>query len=157
MKARLAGMLIVTAVLAGLVVGLGRQASAQGEIPKSQTITIYGEVLISGGADPNGMVITARIDDWESKPVIVGVPVDGVYTVENNYRFIFIDAPVGLVGQEIVFWLEDQVQADEKSRFVFFDQFGNPKLDWPLPQLRQQNLRFPVAPIATATPATVIR
>ena len=147
MKARLAGMLILTAILAGLVAWPGTQASAQGDIPKSQALTLYGEVFISGEADPNGMVITARIgDDWESKPIIVGEP------LEDNYQFIFIDAPVALVGQDIVFWLEDQVQADEKTRFVFFDRFGNAKLDWPLPQLRQHNLRFPFAPIATATP-----
>ena len=155
MRARLAGMLIVTAVLAVLVVGLSNRANAQGQIPKSQTITFYGEIFISGGADPNGMEITARIEDWESKPVIVGKPVDDIYTLRDNYEFIFIDAPVELVGKEIVFWLEGQVRADQTSLFVFFDQFGNVKLDWPLPQLRQHNLRFPFAPVPTPTPTTV--
>ncbi len=170
MKARLAGMLIVTAVLAALIAGFGRQASAQAGLPKSQTITLHGEVIISGGTDPNGMVLVARIDDWESKPVIIGVPLEGVYTVENNYQFIFIDAPVELVGKDIVFWLEDQAQADEKTPFAFLpitiDVFGNEQftylngqlimtLDWGLPQLRRQDLRFPFAPIPTATPTPV--
>ncbi len=155
MKARLAGMLIVTAVLAGLIAGLGERANAQGEIPKIQAITLHGVVTISGGVDPNGMTITARIGEWESKPAVIGVPRDGVFTVENNYQFIFVDAPVELAGQDIVFWLEDQVQADEKTPFAFIDQFGNLKLDWPLPQLRQLDLRFPFAPVPTPTPTEI--
>ena len=163
MKARLAGMFVVTAVLASLFAGLGRPASGQ-EFPPNQTLTFYGEVLISGGTDPDGMVITARIDDWESKPIVVGNPLEG------SYQFIFIDAPLELVGNEIVFWLDDQVQADEKSIFAFLpttkDPAGNDhfiyingqlkmKLDWQLNQQRQLNLRFPSAPIATATPTPV--
>lgn len=148
MKARLAGMLILTAVLASLIAWPTWRVSAQ-DIPVSQTITLHGEVSIAGGADPNGMEVTARIGAWESKPVVIGQP------LEDNYQFIFIDAPVGLVGQEIEFWLEDQVQADQTTLFVFFDRFGNIKLDWPLPQLRVQNLHFPAVPVATATPSPI--
>jgi hypothetical protein len=155
MKARLAGMLIVTALLAGLIAGLGERANAQGEIPKIQAITLHGEVTISGGTDPNGMIVTARIGDWESEPVVVGVPRGGEFTVPNNYQFIFVNAPVEFVGQDVTFWLEDQVQADEKTPFAFIDQFGNEKLDWPLPQIRQLNLRFPFTPIPTPTPTEI--
>ena len=112
MKARLAGMFVVTAVLASLFAGLGRPASGQ-EFPPNQTLTFYGEVLISGGTDPDGMVITARIDDWESKPIVVGNPLEG------SYQFIFIDAPLELLSNEIVFWLDDQVQADERVIEVY--------------------------------------
>jgi hypothetical protein len=148
-------MLIVTAVLAGLIAGLGERANAQGEIPKIQAITLHGEVTISGGVDPNGMILEARIGDWVSESVVIGVPRDGEFTIPNNYQFIFVDAPVELAGQDVTFWLEDQVQADEKTPFAFIDQFGNEKLDWPLPQLRELNLRFPFAPIPTPTPTEI--
>ena len=163
MKARLAGMFVVTAVLASLLAGLGRPASGQ-EFPPNQTLTFYGEVSIYGVTDPDGMVITARIDDWESKPIVVGNPLEG------SYQFIFIDAPLELIGNEIVFWLDDQVQADEKSIFAFLptvkdaagiEQFIyingqlSKRLNWQLNQQRQLNLRFPFAPIATATPTPV--
>ncbi|MDA1279694.1 MAG: hypothetical protein O3B95_06570 [Chloroflexi bacterium] len=149
MKARLAGIVILAAVLAGMVVGFGDRVNAQGDIPKIQAITLHGEVFISGGADPAGMVVTARIDDWESEPVVVGD------NIEGSYVGIFINAPVELIGKDIVFWLDGQVQADEKTPFAFLDQFGNKKFDWGLPQLRQLNLRFPFAPIATPTPTPV--
>ena len=107
MKARLAAMLIVTAILASMIVGLDNQASAQGEIPQIRAITLHGEVTISGGADPNGMIITAKIDDWVSNSVVVGEQ------APNTYVGLFIHAPVELVARDVVFWLEDQVLADE--------------------------------------------
>ncbi len=155
MKTRLVGVLIATTLLAGLFTGFGERANAQAEIPKIQAITLHGAVTISGGTDPNGMTITAKIGDWVSEPMIVGVPVDGIFTVPDNYQFIFVDAPNTLIGQDILFWLDDQVLADEKTPFAFIDQFGTEKLDWPLPQLRQLNLRFPFAPIPTPTPTLV--
>ena len=137
MKARLIGVLIVTAILAGLISGLGDRANAQGEIPSIQAITLYGDVTISGGTDPNGMMIVARIgDSWESEPVIVGAQ------SENRYVGLFINPPEELVGQDIVFWLEDQAQADEKTPYAFIDQFGRSILNWGLPQLRQQCSRL---------------
>lgn len=152
MKARLVGMLIVTAVLAGLIAGLGDRANAQGEIPSISAITLHGTVMISGGISPTGKTLTAKIGDWVSNPVIVGGP--GTAS-ENSYAGLFIHAPDELVGQDVVFWLDDQVQADEKTPYAFIDQFGNEIYDWGLPQLRVQNLRFPFAPVATATPTTV--
>jgi len=149
MKARLVGMLIVTAVLAGLIAGLGDRANAQGEIPNIKAITLHGEVSISGGIDPNGKTLTAKIGDWVSNSVVVGAQ------TENTYVGLFIHAPDELVGQDVVFWLDDQVQADEKTPYAFLDQFGNEIFDWGLPQLREQNLRFPFAPLATPTPTLV--
>jgi hypothetical protein len=149
MKARLAGVLILAAVLAGLITGVGDRASAQGEIPKIAAITLHGDILISGGADANGMTLTAKIDDWVSNPVTVGEQSD------NGYVGLFIHAPVQLIGKDVTFWLDDQVQADEKTPYSFLDQDGNEILDWGLPQLREQNLRFPFAPLATATPTPV--
>ncbi len=150
MKARLVGMLIVTAVLAGLIAGLGDRANAQGEIPSIKAITVYGEVTISGGADPNGMLLTAKIgDEWESNTVVIGEQ------SENGFVGLFVHAPDELVGQDVVFWLENQVQADQKTPYVFLDQFGNQIFDWGLPQLRELDLRFAFAPLSTPTPTIV--
>ncbi len=139
----------MAAVLAGLITGVGDRASAQGEIPKIAAITLHGDILISGGADANGMTLTAKIDDWVSNPVTVGEQSD------NGYVGLFIHAPVQLIGKDVTFWLDDQVQADEKTPYSFLDQDGKEILDWGLPQLREQNLRFPFAPLATATPTPV--
>ena len=151
MKARLVGMLIVTAVLAGLIAGIGEQANASGDVPLPgiKAVTLHGEVTISGGNDPNGMIITAKIDDWVSNSVVVGEQ------TPNHFVGLFIHAPDNLVGKDVTFWLEDQVQADEKTLYAFIDQFGTSKFDWALPQLRQQNLRFPFAPIPTPTPTMI--
>ena len=48
MKVRLAGMLIVTAVLAGLIVGIGGMANAQ-DLPKAQFLNLHGKVTIDDG------------------------------------------------------------------------------------------------------------
>jgi hypothetical protein len=152
MKARLVAMLVVTAILAGLISGFGEQANAQGEIPTIHAITLHGNVTISGSIDPSGKILKARIGDWESNEVIIGGP--GAPS-DTAYVGLFIHAPDEYIGQDVVFWLEDQVQADEKTPFAFIDQFGNNILNWGLPQLRQQNLRFPFEPVATATATSI--
>ena len=147
MKARAIAVLIVTAIFAGLISGFSDRVNAQGDIPAIQAITLYGDVTISGGANPNGMKIIARIgDSWESEPVIVGEQ------SENRYVGLFINPPEELIGLDIVFWLEDQAKADEKTLYAFIDQDGRTIYNWNLPQLRQQNLSFPFAPVPTATP-----
>jgi hypothetical protein len=145
MKTRLALVLIITAVMAGLISGLGERANAQGDIPSISAITLHGTVTISGGGDPNGMTITAKIDDWVSNSVVVGEQ------AENQFVGLFIHAPDNLIGKDVTLWLEDQAQSDEKTPYAFIDQFGNEIIDWGLPQLRQLDLRFPFTPVATPT------
>ena len=159
MKVRLAGMLIVTAILAGLIVGIGGMANAQ-EIPKSHSLNLYGKVTIDDGTDPNGMSITAKIGDWESKPIIIGTPTVG------EYQSIFVDPPLDLRGGDISFRLENQIDANETTLFLFIpttidaegnvlNTYANGKLvtstDWGLPQQRRVDLTFSSAPIATPT------
>ena len=159
MKVRLAGMLIVTAVLAGLIVGIGGMANAQ-DLPKAQFLNLHGKVTIDDGTDPNGMSITAMIGDWESKSIIIGNP------TTDEYQTILIDAPDDLVGESISFRLENQIEARETTLFLFvpttIDAEGNvlnvyangkllTKADWSYPQLRKVDLTFPSAPIATPT------
>ena len=103
---RLLGMLIVTAALAAIMASAGEPVNAQGEIPSISALTLHGPVFISDGADPNGMTLTARIDDWESNPVIIGDQ------NPDTYVGLFIHAPAQYIGKDVSFWLEDQVQAD---------------------------------------------
>ena len=165
MKARLVGMLIVTAALAGLIAGIGESASAQEGLPKAKFLNLHGLVTISGGTDPDGMKVTARVGEWESIPVFVGTP------TKDNYQTILINAPEEYIGLDITFWLEDQVQADEKTPFLYIpttrDSSGNEIFtydsngalitftSWDVPQIRQIDLRFPFAPVPTPTPTEV--
>jgi hypothetical protein len=159
MKVRLAGMLIVTAVLAGLIVGIGGMANAQ-DLPKAQFLNLYGSITIEDGTDPNGMLIVARIGDWESRPLVIGNPTAG------EYQSILIDAPDDLVGGDISFRIENQIDANETTKFLFIpttiDAEGNvlnvysngklvTKASWSYPQQRKVDLTFASAPISTPT------
>ena len=152
MKARLLGMLLATAVLAGLASGLTGHAEAQdgdpSTMPAASFITLHGTVAIAGGLDPNGMVIKAKIEDWESKPVIVG-------DHSQNKYVVLVDAPKGYIGQNITFWLEDQIEALQTSPFAYINKDNSYQMEWELPQLRELNIEFGAAPVATATPTMV--
>lgn len=152
-------MLIVTAVLAGLIVGIGGMANAQ-ELPKAQFLNLHGKVTIDDGTDPNGMSIVARIGDWESTPIIIGTPTVG------EYQTILVSAPVDLIGGDITFRIEDQIDSNESTAFLYIpttiDAEGNvlniyangklvTKTDWSYPQLRRVDLTFSSAPIPTPT------
>ena len=138
-------MLIVTAVLAGLITGFNEHANADGGIPTLNAIILNGNVSISGGGDPNGMLITARVGDWTSEPAVVGEFKD------KAYAHLLIYAPPELIGSEVIFYLDDQILADEKTVYAKINSTGKPDLTWALPLLRQVNLLFPSAPIATPT------
>ena len=159
MKVRLAGMLIVAAVLAGLIVGIGGMANAQ-DLPKAQFLNLYGKVTFEDGTDPNGMFIVAKIGDWESKPLTIGFPTTG------EYQTILVDAPKELIGGDISFRIEDQVDANETTPFLFIpttvDAEGNvlnvyasgklvTKTDWSWPQQRKVDLTFGSTPVSTPT------
>lgn len=138
-------MLIVTAVLAGLIATAGNKAQAQSDIPGISAVTLYGSVSILGGIDPNGMVLTARIDDWESSPVVIGEQGD------SSYVALFIHAPGQYIGRDVTFWLEDQVQADETTPYAYLRADGGSVAKWELPQMRQLDLSFQFAPAPTPT------
>jgi len=153
MKARLLGMLLATAALAGLASGLTGHATAQdgdpSTMPAASFVTLHGTVTIAGDLNPNGLAIKAKIDDWESKPVIVGDH------SENKY-VVLVDAPSKYIGLDITFWLEDQVQALQTSPFVYINLTDNSYgLEWELPQLRELNIEFGAAPVPTPTPTMV--
>ena len=68
MKARLLGILLATAVLAGLASGITEHAKAQegdpGTMPSASFVTLHGKVIIAGGLNANGLTIKVKIDDW---------------------------------------------------------------------------------------------
>jgi len=148
MQSKLIIILVVTAAFAALTVGLEQRVSAQGSVPSIRAVTVYGEIEVSGGGNPNGLLLTARVGDWESEPVIVGEQ------TENKYVGLFVHAPLDLVGEEVTFWLSGQVQADETTTFAYYDRTmpAQPwRIEWSLPQLRELDLRFPFKPVPTPT------
>ena len=152
MKARLLGMLFATAVLASLISGITEHAMAQAgdpsSMPAASFVTLHGKVIIAGGLDPNGMSIKVKIDDWESDPVIVGD--------HTEYKYvILVDAPKDYIGQNMTFWLDDQIEALQTSPFVYINSDNSHALEWELPQLRELDIEFPTAPVPTATPTLV--
>jgi hypothetical protein len=148
-KTKLISILIAAAVIAGAMSVPEMSASAQGDIPQFQAITFYGDVEITGGADPDGFELVAKIGDWESDPVTIGTLVD------DRYDGLLVHAPAELIGQDIVFWIEDQFQADETTPFAFINSTGTIKFEWSLPQLRRQNLQFSDVPVPTFTPTPI--
>ena len=153
MKARLLGMLFATAVLASLVSGITEQVSAQAgdpsTMPAASFVTLHGEVTIAGGVDPNGMMVQAKIEDWESEPVMVGD--------HTEYKYvILVNAPKDYIGKTVTFWLEDQVESLQTTPFVYVNESDNSyALEWELPQLRELDIEFGAAPVPTPTPTTV--
>ena len=121
---------------------------AQADVPEIKAITLYGSVNISGGADPNGMNLTARIGSYESDPVIIG------NQNSNKYVGLFVNprSDLNLEGQIIELILNGQIIASETTPYMYEDTTGNFKLHWTLPQLRQLDLTFSSAPVATPTP-----
>ena len=153
MKLRLLGMLLATAVLASLVSGITEKISAQegdpSTMPAASFVTLHGKVTIAGGLDPNGMMLKAKIDDWESDPVTIGDHTEYKYVV-------LVDAPKDYIGENISFWLEDQIEALQTSPFVYVNESDNSyAYEWELPQLRELNIEFGAAPVPTPTPTTI--
>ncbi|MDP7281401.1 MAG: hypothetical protein QGG39_16160, partial [Candidatus Poribacteria bacterium] len=152
MKARLLGMLFATAVLARLDSGITEQISAQAgdpsTMPAASFVTLHGKVTIAGGLDPNGMMIKAKIDDWESKPVVVGDHTEYKYVV-------LVNAPTDYIGKDISLWLEDQVLALQTTPFVYVNTDNSYALAWELPQLRELDIEFAAAPVSTPTPTMI--
>ena len=85
-------------------------ANAQSGAPAPFPSAYGGAVTVNGAAVPDGMVITAKIDTWESEPV---------YIVEGRYESLII-APESsaLVGKNITFHLQGIETANETDKYV---------------------------------------
>ncbi len=148
MKSKLLLLISFSLIFAFLFTSNVRDLFAQADVPEIRAITLYGSVNVSGGADPNGMELTARIGSYESDPVIIGDQ------NPNKYVGLFVNPSkdLSLEGQIIEIILDSQIIASETTPFMYQDTIGNYKLEWALPQLRQLDVTFSSAPVATATP-----
>tara|TARA_A100001037_G_scaffold131028_1_gene118757 strand:- start:944 stop:1996 length:1053 start_codon:yes stop_codon:yes gene_type:complete len=148
MKSKFLLLVSLSLVLTLLITSNDKDLFAQADVPEIKAITLYGSLSISGGADPNGMKLTARIGNYETEPVIIGEK------NSNKYVGLFVNPPSvpDLAGQNIEFVLESQIIASQTTPYMYEDTTGKYKLDWALPQLRELNLSFSSAPVATPTP-----
>lgn len=146
----LASCVTVVVVASILVVSRGDDTQAQAP-PPFAVISFSGTVTING-VEPNqsGLMITARVGDWESEPVMVGSRPDQ----PNKYYNLVVNAPEGLRGSMVEFWLGGQVMASSTSFFAYIDsETGEVVRDFSLPQNRTMDLDFASIPVATNTPA----
>ena len=131
LKRWLVGTLAVAAAIAGAGPLLTDQAQAQ-EFPL-QPVVYLGTVTVSSGQDPNGLLITARVLDYESEPAEVA---DGKYVLS-----VLIPDKT-YAGETVTFHLEG-VPAEETDTSV---------APGGLPVIKTQDLTFPSLPEATPTP-----
>lgn len=131
LKRWLLGTLAVAAAIAGAGPLLTGQAQAQ-EFPL-QPVVYLGTVTVSSGQDPNGLLITARVLDYESEPAEVA---DGKYVLS-----VLIPDKT-YAGETVTFHLEG-VPAEETDTSV---------APGGLPVIKTQDLTFPSLPEATPTP-----
>ena len=130
----------VVLVLAAVVTGSGvahlfpnNVAQAQGGPPPIPA-TYSGGATSAGVPVPDGLIITARIEDYTSVPVVVEA---------GRYDFLQVGPPDATYsGKTITFHL-DGVQADQTDSF----RAGSAKLSF--------NLTFPRIPEPTPTPSPI--
>ena len=72
---------------------------ADSEVPAITSLTFYGNVDVSGSSNPDEYYIKARIDDWESQPVVIGE--------FKTYMFhgLFVYPPKEYIGKTKTFCL----------------------------------------------------
>ena len=117
MKARLLGILLATAVLAGLASGITEHAKAQegdpGTMPAASFVTLHGKVVIAGALNPNGMTIKAKIDEWESNLTKT------INDFDNDLKQIVINHEKRLEKEaEEAVEVEEEVAVEEEEEVV---------------------------------------
>ena len=120
--------------------------------PPLKALVFNGDVTI-GGREParQGYTITATIGrHWESAAVPVGV---GSGCGNTRYEHLIVDPPqeLDLIGSEITFWLNGQVQSGVNDWYSAIDyrypyELPGADLPWTFPILRHVDLEFPALP-----------
>ena len=132
---------------------------ADSEVPSITSLTLYGNVDVSGTSNPDQYYIKARIEDWESQPVEIGE------FKTSMFHGLFVDPPTEYIGKTIEFVLQNQIVADQTEIFLYKNSDGTTASVWTLPQLRKIDLTFQSTPlpptptptlVPTATPAPII-
>ena len=154
MKLRLAAVALISMALAGAVfAATSARTNAQGDLPQFRVVTYIGVVTIGGQPAQDGLLITARIGDYESDPVKVGgEPGQGVSS--GSYA-LNVGPSADHEGMEIEFWIEGQVRADQTGELFGPIEPGTNRIclgcAWSLPILRRLDLTFPSGPVPTPT------
>ena len=154
MKLRLAAVAIISMALAGAVfAATSSRTNAQAGLPQSRVITYVGIVTIGGQPAQDGLLITARVGNYESEPVKVGgEPGQGV---SSGVFSIHVGPAPNFEGLEIEFWVEGQVKADQTGELFGPIEPGKDTVclgcPWSLPILRRLDLTFSTGPVATPT------
>ena len=141
----------VTVVVVASILVVSREDDTQAQAPPPFAVISFSGTVTINGAEPNqsGLMITARVGDWESEPVMVGSRPDQ----PNKYYNLVVNAPEGLRGSMVEFWLGGQVMASSTSFFAYIDsETGEVVRDFSLPQNRTMDLDFASIPVATNTP-----
>ncbi len=122
--------------------------------PPFPAIIFNGNVTIDGETPAySGFVINARIGDkWKSPPVVVG----SLPEKPSQYAHLIVAPPpdLDLVGSQIEFWLEDQIQSTTTNWYAVINEFTDEicgGCTWTFPLLRELDLDFPNLPEATPT------
>lgn len=145
---------LMFASMTATVVGGVQDAEAQGRFPPGlRLIAFNGTVTVAGAPATNdGLTIVARVgESWKSAPVPV---------VAGSYSQLVVSADRAELGNQISFWLNDEVQAGEFSFYARQNSEGEYLLneDFSFPIIRVVNLTFPNLPAGgytvagTATP-----
>ena len=141
----------VTVVVVASILVVSREDDTQAQAPPPFAVISFSGTVTINGAEPNqsGLMITARVGDWESDPVMVGSRPDQ----PNKYYNLVVNAPEDLRGSMVEFWLGGQVMASSTSFFAYIDsETGEVVRDFSLPQNRTMDLDFASIPVATNTP-----
>ena len=69
---------------------------ADSEVPSITSLTLYGNVDVSGTSNPDQYYIKARIEDWESQPVEIGE------FKTSMFHGLFVDPPTEYIGKTII-------------------------------------------------------
>ena len=140
--------------LAGAVfAATSSRTNAQAGLPQSRVITYVGIVTIGGQPAQDGLLITARVGNYESEPVKVGgEPGQGV---SSGVFSLHVGPAPNFEGLEIEFWIEGQVKADQTGELFGPIEPGKDTVclgcPWSLPILRRLDLTFSTGPVATPT------
>lgn len=148
MKKAISFYILIVCVMSAIIAGSTSITVQGAEVPQITSLIFFGGVEIPYGDSADGYKLTAKMGDYETKPVIVGG--DGP---SGRYYGLLVNPPQGThVGDTIEFWLEGQIVADETEVFLYQNPNGSYDTNWTLPQQREFDLSFSNKPVATATP-----
>ena len=143
MKKAISFYILIVCVMSAIIAGSTSITVQGAEVPQITSLIFFGGVEIPNGDSADGYKLTAKMGDYETKPVIVGG--DGP---SGRYYGLLVNPPQGThVGDTIEFWLEGQILAGETEVFLYQNPNGSYDTNWTLPQQREFDLSFSNKPV----------